>query len=1274
MNRAERRKFERELAKRQSNQKKREQITIGRTTADLQAIMQQYSFEDIWRYLFVCDLWLPNIGAYAKHQFLACLLLSMPSSLYKPESQIKSYEDFHLLFRKITPLLPSFPMIEDYSPEADWGEVKYFFEGKIYPLLYGCELSALPDYISSFDLMYSPFDDQYLETVGRSPRKELKAVLNIHNHLIENIRTQPPIEAIGQVVPGSVELPSTAFWVELNSYIDNGLFETVVDRDFFDVHCLKFSLQKITSALNNFPEGVMLGTNIPSMFIKMNEKYFPILPRRFVPILIDTWGEIYKEVGSKFRSSGMPYSMGISGEIQKYLSVRINENDLFSLVNAVDGEGQHHEIVFAAALQARNKLLLIYISDPVISSSQWSASLQEFLPKIREAVLKIAGPPIRMHLNLESKILEARRTEENESVVVLPFIVIPQTKIVMETVIPEDLRHLFFSLEQFVGLIDEANDMDEVSDFLDFLFEYGDMLSMSNRIAPMDKMFEFRESNSVLVPGVQQPSIYIGNPHGGSHLRYKSLSNFWQAFPVGAWGDPRAWRINKADKERVTLSSRSLRILALAAQAGTSSCLISFPLEDADFEQAQLCDFVGQIIQDTLVRNEDLIKNLKCLNKFKKIQILIFPKSVTEREQFKHLRHMASFDGIWAMDVGWPASEEPGVRIIFDEERLLAEFENVEDAKLEILLLQQLLLVINSLDPDEYIDAVIEHLDRKKSSSRRFSLNLERQIPITPRVISIYIPELADYKYARKRVASMAETLGLPTGEYAPSEALAILNQLRDISIRDINDHIQLLSFEKSIPILIKQMEGIRQKEEFARQRARMTKNQQVDYDVASHSLESYQEFITHHRNLRYLIEKLVQLRPTGNLVLTPDKYKYVIAQIDWLQTIYQASDAIHYDIEPPSISFGEDYVISFHNTFDFENKTLEFGKHEENLKLGLIGNDDDRIKKGRPGTDIVKDLNFAMSEDFGFSYEDMVYVATALAQWPHFNKSEPAAIYSECLNKVKETIHKGLPDISQKNIEKVIDFLTLKTDQMLLILESESMAEDLPIWEHAKRPARYNLRPILTHKDKLFWGAHSVWESMNLWANSFLSGGSPITIRTPKMNSLIASRKKVFEDLLEEKAFEIVKRYTAYAQINLELYKKFKQKGFPQEIGEFDGLAYFPDQRTIVSIEAKHIREAFCAKDARRLREKIFGTAGKSEGYIGKTERRHSYLENNWQSVCSALEWPVVGVNEVNIVTLYVAQRSYWWTMFPPIKCKTEFTVLELLDEKIRSLLANNA
>lgn len=1263
--------MERKVAKANRKRTRDANMSTSRAVIALKNVFREYSFEDIWAFIFICDLWLPNIGAYLKHQYLVTLMLSLPKSHFKPESSLSVYENFQSLFLKIAPLLPSFPMAEDFVPEADWGEIKYSFDGHNYPILYGCELAAIPDCIASFELMYVGYDKEYREDVSRSPQIELKTVLMVHEHMINAISKQPRIAPLQTLKPGTIELPPFDFWSEVSSYIANGTFASLVDGNFKDhFSILPDSLDEKLLNFETFQNNALVGNQLEFFFIYTDGKYLPILPRRFAPILINSWGNLYRSNGFKFRDHGMRYTMKIVGGLSKYLRERIEEQKLFPLINALVPGGEHHELIFSAGIQAKDKLLLVYVTDPVIGLEQWKSDLHSLVQKLQEAVALIAGPPIRMNLNLERKGIEFSTHSGDGPIKVLPIIVVPQTQINTRITIPEPLRHFVFFLEQFLGIVDEARSTEEISDFIEFLIEYGDMLNVSEKITPLDKMFEFRESHGVLIPGVQTPTLYFGNTHGGSHLRFKSLLEFWRDFPTGAWGVPRGWEITKAENGSVNLRSRRMRLFARTAKAGKTSLFISFPIEEFEFEQAQLSDFLAQIIQDGFHNKNSNISSLTCLNTFSKADILLFPRQLLTTGKFNHLKHLEPITELWRMDIGWPAPGEPGIRIVFDEQQVKRTFEHAQDARYEIQLLKDVMFQLNQIASDAKFFITMAKLDSEVAPIPRFRIGSEQQIAITPRIVSFERITQSDYKLARKRLAAMARDLKIPTGTFPAQEALAILAQLRDVAISDIDDIVKSLSFEKSVRFLIRQIEGLRQNEAFGKQRATMAKSHDVDYDVASSRFEDHQEFISNHRNFRYLIEKFVQLTPTGGIELSSDRFRSLIAQIDWLQSIYQTSDYIHYDIEPASVSFDSDYTIAFTHHPSFEQRHKEFGEQEAKLGLGLIGNPDDRIKGGYPGTDIINDLNIAMAQDFGFTYEEMVSVATALAQWAHFLKIEPSSVYSASIDEAVEVISKAFEDFPRNNVRKVIEFFVLEPSEMLTVLNDPNPARDLPIWEYSKRPARYNLRPIIFCKNRLCWGPQSILVSLHLWANAFLDGAMPVKLSAPNMIDVITKRKRVFEDLLEKKTVEVVKRFTPFARGNVELHRIDKSLSFPRDLGDFDAIAFFPKHNLIIAFEAKHIGEAYCAKDARRLREKIFGVYGKDEGYIGKIKRRHTYLEEHVEKICMALKWPSEPLTKIRVETVYVAQRAYWWTMFPPSDCTVQFTVIDLLEMKIRDLL----
>jgi hypothetical protein len=93
--------------------------------------------------------------------------------------------------------------------------------------------------------------------------------------------------------------------------------------------------------------------------------------------------------------------------------------------------------------------------------------------------------------------------------------------------------------------------------------------------------------------------------------------------------------------------------------------------------------------------------------------------------------------------------------------------------------------------------------------------------------------------------------------------------------------------------------------------------------------------------------------------------------------------------------------------------------------------------------------------------------------------------------------------------------------------------------------------------------------------------------------------------------------------------------------------------------------------KDARRLRETIFGVAGKDEGHFRQIDKRQQYLLGHWEAIAKALRWPLSSDEPPNILSLYVTPITYWWTRFPPRKVDTTFLRVEMLSKFIQDLTA---
>jgi len=88
--------------------------------------------------------------------------------------------------------------------------------------------------------------------------------------------------------------------------------------------------------------------------------------------------------------------------------------------------------------------------------------------------------------------------------------------------------------------------------------------------------------------------------------------------------------------------------------------------------------------------------------------------------------------------------------------------------------------------------------------------------------------------------------------------------------------------------------------------------------------------------------------------------------------------------------------------------------------------------------------------------------------------------------------------------------------------------------------------------------------------------------------------------------------------------------------------------------------------KDAKRIREKIFGRTEKDLGYIKQILKRHEYMEKNYKRVLKVLKWQFDEVIDIKVISIFVSRHDYWWTRFPSAELNLSFTRVDLLSHLI--------
>ncbi len=124
------------------------------TCEALKSLFSRYHPIDVALSLSVSDLWLPNIASQVKHAFAFANFVSMPINGFARSVKIDSFEEYKVFIEAVRKELPSFPTLEDYVPELDWGEIRHLWHDRIFRIFYGGAVERISDFITAFALVH----------------------------------------------------------------------------------------------------------------------------------------------------------------------------------------------------------------------------------------------------------------------------------------------------------------------------------------------------------------------------------------------------------------------------------------------------------------------------------------------------------------------------------------------------------------------------------------------------------------------------------------------------------------------------------------------------------------------------------------------------------------------------------------------------------------------------------------------------------------------------------------------------------------------------------------------------------------------------------------------------------------------------------------------------------------------------------------------------------------------------------------------------------------
>lgn len=1208
----------------------------------VRALLCQYDRIDLAIALGVSELWPANAGSPIKHIFAWRVVLELPCDNHSRMS-IKSYEEFKSFAELLYGTWPEFPMLEDFSPEADWGQVKVRLGSDFVPMFYGGCIERTPDFVEAFRITYAHIPEAIAH---------MDLAIALQARIIESI---PSLCSgyIGEATSAHVEVPSAEFWIGCRSTllrIHSDISVWLAKAGSALVTC--FDGCDTSRTWGDFGDEVMLGKALPFLAVKSEDAWLPMSVRSSPGVVIDHWAN--KVVDG--------ISVDTHRSLAKFVAERFTRSVMGPLTPLVDGV-TIDDLSISCVISGGAGLYLICTCDHA-SSERLASAAEDIYIRVWQGGL------------IHFRSLDGRRLMLSKDGVCGPsadeiriIIVITQSSTSLGFInVPKGPARLI-SLADFITIFDSLKDLNELEDFWEFVDGQKNSLSpFSNGAA--DLFASFKDTHGVLVEGAISPTVIGLDPHWGTSWRFKALANFWTLAPSVFPNDSTGWWLTHGTEGVVVLQSRHHPAVAYSTSVGACTVQVIFDLsESTTKDDAKMIDLFAQLLADCAYRCSDSLLDLSL---FQNPHVLFNCRGDPSKfvEVDKPIRPVTAFSNVLT------SIEEdrarPGMfHLQIDTRAILSGLNSAKDGSFEVQCLLETIERIHFILGLELPNNFAERFSKRATELARYRLDVVARSVDVPDHIDTVIPSPSEYKLARKQLASDIMSLGLSPGRYE----LDVAKDKIDIASTRLRLHIEnrLASYHRHqlLKALIEQHDALLIAERMKIQRTRQSLAHEVEYDRLDTVEQARKQYGEAARHCRYLLEKTVSSSNNGEGQVTDDVLRELIALVDWYMVLTVASDILHNEVDVVGVLIDDWYIPEIFYSAGSDDRWTEYAREYAKSRLGIGVNSTDVVGGEQAELLSSLNLNHAFMTDLGFDLQSMLTALLVLSQaHRHGFGNELALSYSSAPNLLAQGLVDNIERLELAEAERIVEFLTLSEKGVLRLPGRDVDELDVPYWEHHKRIHRYAIRPLVVDGLALRWGAETASRAMNIWMSTVRDGYLPADFDWPNVKPVVRDIKQSIEKRLELQTEEIFRRHTPFIKRGIDFFRKFRGEGF-EDVGDFDVLAYWPDANLLVTVECKYNLPPYTIKDGRRLRDKIFGKKEDDRGgQMSRILGRRQFLEKNRSRMIELLKWPNSGSKPVVNVELYVSRDVFYWMIHPPFPVPTQFVRVDTLDSWIRTEL----
>lgn len=1199
------------------------------------AVLGRYRRIDAAIALCISDLWPPNASSPIKHIFAWDVLLDLGQR--DPDAKtIASYAEFQAFAKALYAAWPDFPSLEDFTLEADWGQIKVHLGLDFVPMFYGSCIERTPDFVEAFRITYAAHPEA---------QAHMNLAVAVQARIIEAI---PDVRATSMSTHqcGHIEIPPEDFWAACRDAL------LLVGSDIAswrqkagDSLETRFGAFKAPLAWDTFGNAVMQGSALPFLAVVEGNEWVPLSVRSGPGVVVDHWAA-QNVAGISLQTHRM---------LAQFVAERFRRTVMGPMMPVV-GEIPYEDLSVSCINSADSAVYLICACDHS-SYGRVSRAAKNVYAKLR------SGAPLYFRFADGRALALSKAGAAGPSVDELRIlIVVTQSSTAFGSInVPERPARLL-PLADFITIFDGLDDLTELERYWKYVDEQRRLLGPLST-CPADLFASYRDSHGVLVEGAVSPTMISLYPHWGTDWRFRELAIFWSRAPRLFPDDSLGWQLDDGTEGVVTLKSRHHNALAYSTTVDTCTVQAQITFTPGMvIEDVRMVDLFAQLLADSLYRCRELILDVP-LFELPHVVFSCEPDQTYTIDSNQAPEPLEKFHSV-VISASQAAPHKGKIRLKLDVRAVLAGLNGATDGTFEIRCLLETLKACHAACGIELPEGLVERLQARASEPARYHLQVVNRYVDVPDYVSPVIPSPTDYKLARKHLAIAMKELGLSPGRYELTEAKGRIDPASQRLRLHIENRLAPLDRHQLLRACIEQNDALLVSERLKIQRARQSLSHAVEYDRLDAVEDARKEFGSASRHYRYILEKVVSSPNTGVKPVDEGVLRELVGLVDWYMVLTGASDVLHNAVDVGGVDIDDSFIPKVFYSAGAGQREELFVREYAKSQLGIDINEKDAVEGASAELLSSQKIRQAFLADLGFELQHLLSALAVLSQAQRHGFDQNLSLsYGADPGRIAQVLAESVEGLQMFEASKIVKFLTLSGAGVLRLSGRDVDEIDVPYWEHSKRLYRYAIRPLVEDGTELRWGAEQASRAMNIWMSSVRDGYLPADFDWPNVEPVIREVKEGIEKRLEVRTEEIFRRHTSYVVRGLDFFKRFRGEGF-EDVGDFDVFAYWPETNTLVTVECKYNQPSYTMKDSRRLRDKIFGKAEDDRaGQFSRILRRRLFVTKHRARMLELLKWPAAGDKAVQDVELYVSRNVYYWMVHPPYPVQTKFVRVDALD-----------